>query len=55
MCKYEIKEQKINLYGCKNNHKKENIKLDEYMKTQNIDLSKIICARCQKTKNINDY
>ena len=49
MCKYEIKEHKINLYGCKNIHKKENIKLDEYMETQNIDLSKIICNRCQKT------
>ena len=49
MCKYEIKEHKINLYGCKNVHKKENIKLDEYMETQNIDLSKIICNRCQNT------
>ena len=36
-----IKDYKINLNGCKNNHKKYNILLDEYENTQNIDLSKI--------------
>ena len=49
ICRYEIIDHKIKLYDCKNNHKKENIKLDEYMKTQNINLSKIICDRCKNT------
>ena len=49
ICRYEIKDHRIKLYDCKNLHKKENIKLDEYMKTQNINLSKIICDRCKNT------
>ena len=38
-----IKDYKINLFGCKNGHKIDNISLNEYEKTQDIDISKIKC------------
>ena len=44
----KIKDYKISIYDCKNKHKKDNISLDEYEKTQNIDVSKIICDKCKK-------
>ena len=45
--KMDIKDYKINLYECKNGHKKENILLNEFEETQNIDLNKIICDICK--------
>ena len=48
-----IKEYKINLNQCKNNHIKNNITLDEYEKIQKLDLSGIKCDKCNE-KNIND-
>ena len=52
-CKENIrlyfKNYKISLYDCKNNHKIEDILLNEFEKTQNIDESKIICDICKKT------
>jgi len=50
LCKYEIKNHKIKLYGCKNGHIMENIKLEEFNKTQGIDISQIKCDNC---KNIS--
>ena len=47
-----IKNYKINLYGCKNGHKIENILLKEYENIQKMDTSKIICNKCYKN-NIN--
>jgi len=41
-------EYKINLFNCKNNHRRNNILLDKY--DNNIDISKIICNNC-KIKN----
>ena len=38
-CIYEIKEHKIKLYGCKNGHKIDNIKLDDFNNKQNIDIT----------------
>ena len=38
----------ITIYGCKNNHKTQNILLDQYEKTQIIDEEKIICSFCKK-------
>ena len=50
-----IKDYKINLYNCKNGHKKENIFFDEFEKMQKINLSKEICSECYKNNiNIND-
>ena len=39
----KIKNYKISLYDCKNGHKIDNLSLDEFEESQNIDLSKIIC------------
>jgi len=44
----DIKDFKINFYGCKNNHNINNIILNKYKKTQKIYLSKIICDICNK-------
>ena len=46
LCKYEIKDHKIKLYGCKNGHIINNIKLNEFNNTQNIDISQIKCNNC---------
>ena len=45
---FNIKDYKINLFDCKNNHKKINVLLNEYKDSQNIDISKIICDQCKK-------
>ena len=50
-----IKDYKINLFGCKNGHKIENISLNEYENLQKIDYLKIICNECYKyNKNITE-
>ena len=49
-CKFEMKNYRITLSGCKNGHKMENIKLNEYLNHQKIDYSKIFCDEC-KTRN----
>ena len=48
--RFRIKDYKIKLYDCKNGHNIDNILLEEYENTQNIDISKIICNIC----NINN-
>ena len=56
-CKLEIKNYRIKLYDCKNGHTIENIKFDEYINYQKIDLSKIICNKCtqvNKKDSINN-
>ena len=45
--KLEIKDFKINLFGCKNGHVINNILLNEYEKTQKLNLSKISCSECK--------
>ena len=53
--KMDIKNYKINLYECKNGHKIENILLNKFEETQNIDLSNIICNTCKKNnKSISE-
>ena len=49
-CEFEMKNYRITLSGCKNGHKMENIKLNEYLNHQKIDYSKIFCDEC-KTRN----
>ena len=51
ICLLNIKDYKITLYDCKNNHKYDNILLDEYENIEYINLSKIICDIC-KNNNI---
>ena len=45
----------IELYNCKNGHNINNILLDEYEKTQYIDISKIICDKCKEKNKSNIY
>ena len=51
----EIKNYKINLKGCKNGHKFENILINEFEKKQMIDISKIICEECKINNKSNTY
>ena len=44
----EIKDYKINIYDCKNGHKKSNILFKDFEKSQKIDKSKFICNICYK-------
>ena len=50
----KIKEYKIKLYECKNNHVKI-LTFDEFEKTQFIDESKIICDNCREKNKSNTY
>ena len=43
-----IKDYKINLYGCKNGHKINNILFDKFENIQNINISRIICDKCKE-------
>jgi len=53
--KYRIDEYKISLYECKNGHAIDNILLDEFDKTQYIDISKIGCNKCKEKNKSNTY
>ena len=54
-CKIQISDYKIKLYDCKNNHEINNILLDEYKNTQNINESNIICNICNKQNKNKTY
>ena len=55
ICLFKIEDYKITLYECKNNHKYENILLDEYENIENINLSKIICNICKNANIKNTF
>ena len=44
--KFGIENYVLNLFECKNKHDIDNIFLDEFDSTQNINISKIICQSC---------
>ena len=53
-CRINIKDYKIKLYDCKNEHETNDILLDEYNNTQtknNMDEPKIICGNCDIRKS----
>lgn len=52
-CKIEFKNFRIKLYACANDHTTDNIKIDDFQKTQNINISNIICGEC-KIKNMGN-
>ena len=54
ICKYEIKNYRINLYDCKNGHRRENIKLNEYLNEQYIPQVKCDECKVQKKSYINN-
>ena len=47
--KFEIINYKIRLSGCKNEHS-NNMLIKEYEQSQNIDLNKIVCSKCNAKK-----
>ena len=49
-----IKDFKIDLYGCKNNHKFNNLPLNKFEETQKIDMKKIICEICNKNNKYTE-
>ena len=49
-CYIDIFDYQILLYGCKNNHKTNNIFFKEFEHTQIIEKSKIICDVCKESK-----
>ena len=49
-CIFTIENSKIKLFNCKNNHTIRNIKFTDFNKTQQLDISKIVCNIC-KNKN----
>ena len=51
ICMIKIDNYKIKLNKCKNNHEINNILLNEYEDTQNINENKIICNNCKINKN----
>ena len=54
-CLLKIKDYKINLYNCKNKHNIDNILLTEFEKTQTIDLTKIVCQKCNDKNKRTAY
>jgi len=48
--KLNIKNYKVTISNCKNNHIKENLSLSEFEDSQKIDLSQILCHECKKSK-----
>ena len=45
-CRFKIEGYKVILYDCANNHLFNNIKINEFFKTQQINLSNIKCQQC---------
>ena len=50
-CHIKIEDYKISLYGCKKGHKTEKILFKNFINTQIIDESKILCGFCDKNKS----
>ena len=55
ICKIKFNNYKITLYDCKNGHETNNLLYDEYEKSQNKDLSKIICGNCNDKNMYNSF
>ena len=51
----KFNDYKMKLYDCKNGHTIENISLEEYDNTQEIDISKIICNICKVNNQSKTY
>ena len=49
--KYKLHDYKIYLYECKNGNEINNILLNEFEKTQYLNISKIICENCKVNKS----
>ena len=54
-CLLKLKNYKISLFGCKNGDICNNILLDDFEKTQNINIANIVCDNCNKTNKYQAY
>ena len=54
-CRVNMSDYKIKLYECPNGHINEGIKIDNFPKTQNINISSIICDQCKDMNMGNTY
>jgi len=54
-CKIKFEDYKIKLYDCKNKHEINNILLEEYNNTQNINELDIVCEICNKNNKYKSY
>ena len=50
-----INNYKIEIYGCKNGHKTNNILMKDFKPTQDFDEAKINCQNCNKTNKSASY
>ena len=48
VCRIDIEDYKIKLYGCRNGHKTENILFSNFEETQKINESAIVCNNCKE-------
>ena len=55
LCFMNIKDYKITLYECKNGHKMDNCLSKNFIITQKIDISKIICDKCKEVNKATSY
>ena len=55
ICRLEIKNYQIKLYGCENGHIINDISVNDFNKTQFIDESKIICDICKLANKNEQY
>ena len=55
ICKLKIENYQIKLYGCENGHIINNISINDFIKTQYIDESKIICDICKSANKKEQY
>ena len=55
LCRLNIINFKVILYGCQNGHKKNNIFLEDFNNTQLINESKIKCGNCNDKNKFNSY
>ena len=53
--KMDIIDYRINLFGCKNGHKIDNILLNKFEETQNIDIANIKCDFCKNNNKNNSF
>ena len=54
-CLFKIENFKFKLFNCKNNHTTENMTIDEFLESQQIDESKIICEICNKNNKYESF
>ena len=52
---FQMKKYKISLHECKNGDTTNDINLDQYQNTQNIDLSKIFCENCKEVNQLEAF